>query len=105
MFGNMYISLGDVIKLLLYSDIDYIDYAEKVLLGTSSIVNFFMRCLKAILTEVLSNGRCYVPLRYMLPFSLLASINNLFHNKELNVNVYWMELRRMLNVAYRRLLA
>lgn len=106
-FGNGYISLGDIVKLLLYPNINYASYLEGIpSLITSNAISTFMRSLKTCLIEILLNGRCYIPLRYRLPFSLLASVINLFHNKELNANtIYWMELRRTLSVAYHMLLA
>jgi len=103
-FANRYISLGDIAKLLLYPSINYTICLEGIpSLMASNAISTFIRSLKECLTEILLNGRCYIPLRYTLSFSWLASVDNIFHNKELDINTYWMELRRVLNVAYRRL--
>ena len=103
MFGNRYISLGDLAKLLSYPpNVDYPDYTVNGMLRTGNIIALFIKSLKEVLPEVLSKGYSYIPLRYILTLSSLASISNMFHNKELNIKAYWWEFRRVLNVAYRR---
>jgi hypothetical protein len=108
-FGNRFISLGDLVKLLsyLYLETSFADNAEgNSFLNRREIVmaiNCFVKSLRICLTDVLSSGRCYIPLRYLLHYSIISSLENFFINKELSLDVYWKELRRILNTEWRRL--
>jgi len=99
-FGNGYISLGDIIKLLLYLEAGFAnDAKENPLLSRREIViamNCFLKSLKMCLVDVLSLGRCYIPLRYFLPCYIISSSKNFFINKELSPDIYRKELGNFL---------
>jgi len=102
-----YISLGDLIKILLLPESNFTDNVEEYsLLDRREIImvmDYFIKSLKACLKNVLSLGRCYIPLRYTFPISMIFSFKNLFINKELSSEVYWKELKRILNAEWQRL--
>jgi hypothetical protein len=107
-FGNRCISLGDIVKLYSYLETGLASDAEEIsLLNRKEIVmaiDFFLKSLKMCLSNVLSFGRYYIPLRYLFPYSIISSSKNFFVNKELSLDVYWKELRRLLNTEWRRLM-
>jgi len=105
MFPNKYISLGDFIKILLYLRKGF-DLRERSLLGGKEIavaINCLVKSLEACLKDILFFGRCYIPPQYSLPVSIVSTFKNFFVNKELDPDIYWKELRRILNATWRRL--
>jgi len=105
MFPNKYISLGDFIKILLYLERGF-DLREYSLLGGKEIimaVNCLVKNLETCLKDILSFGRCYIPLQHTLLVSVVSTFKNFFINKELDPDIYWKELRRILNAIWRRL--